>query len=359
MKVLFLGTLDGISGGVAHYMQNIINHDNSENDKLQYVVGCLISESDKELYKKDTKFINFDMRYGIYKVQKKLNEIHKIVVSNSIDLIHVHTQRAGLIAAIYKKVYGIKVVYTPHGLRHSQLKGLGSFIHKMIEKFILNNIDVITTLSDSELDLVKQVNDKVYVKKINTRINTIEFEKNRLDNKKVIAMIGSCDDRKQPYLFINIAKRYIKKDIKFIWIGNGPLYDEVKDFIKQENLINIKFLGQKNDLEAKELIKNSDILLFTSKQEGIPLTILEAMMLKVPIISNNFFGIEDVITDKKNGLIFKNSNIDEAKSFIDLLLRNNEINNRLVLNAYRSYNEKHSNIDKFSNEFVGLYEEIM
>jgi len=55
MKVLFLGTLDGISGGVAHYMQNIINHDNSENDKLQYVVGCLISESDKELYKKDTK----------------------------------------------------------------------------------------------------------------------------------------------------------------------------------------------------------------------------------------------------------------------------------------------------------------
>jgi len=344
MKVLFLGTLDGVSGGVAQYIQNIINHDSGRNDKLRYIVGCLISKNDKELYKKDTKFINFDIRY---------------IVSNSIDLIHAHTQRAALIAALYRKIYGIKVVYTPHGLRHSQLKGFKSFIHEMIEKFILNNIDVITTLSDSELNLVKQVDDKVYAKKINTRINTTEFEKSRLDNKKVIVMIGSCDDRKQPYLFINIAKQYIQKDIKFIWIGDGPLYNKVKAFIKQEDLINIEFLGQKNNLETKKLIKNSDILLFTSKQEGFPLTILEAMMLKVPIISNDFFGIEDVIIGKETGLIFHNSNMDEAKSLIDILLNDKEVNDRLVLNAYNFFSENHSSIDKFSNEFVNLYESVI
>lgn len=203
MNILLIGTLDGVSGGVAQYVQNIVN--NTESINVNFTLGSLIGEKDKEKYCK-VNFEQFDMRYRIFEISRRLKELHDIVVRNSISIIHAHTQRAGLIATLYSIKYGIKVVYTPHGLRYTQLKGLNAIIHKYFDMFILSNIDLITVLSNSELNSVKKINNKVAVNKVNTRIEHCEITSTKTQNFNQIVMVGSCEERKQPLLFIEIAK---------------------------------------------------------------------------------------------------------------------------------------------------------
>lgn len=356
MRILFIGTVDGVSGGVAQYMQNIIN--NILSNEIDFFLGSLISDTNKQKYRNVT-FLNFDMRYSISRIKTRIDHLHDIVQKNSINLIHAHTQRAGLLAAIYNKMYGMKVIYTPHGLRHTQLKGLKSVVHKYIDKFILNNVNIVTVLSNSEFALVKKINTKVIIKKINTRIddNLTSYEKIQKDFKQ-ITMIGSCDDRKQPFLFLEIAKEFRNENIKFIWVGDGILLDECKKYIQQNKLNNIDFVGQKTNDDAKEILSQSDILLFTSKQEGFPITLLEATMLKIPIVSNNFFGIDDIIIKDKTGLVFKNSNINEAKDLINKILFNEAIKTNLIENARIYFEQNHMSLELFSKEFLNLYKSV-
>jgi glycosyltransferase EpsD len=356
MNVLLIGTLDGVSGGVAQYVQNIVN--NIESGSANFTLGSLIADRDKEKYI-NVNFEKFDMRYRIFDINKRLKELHSIVTRNSISIIHAHTQRAALLATLYSIKSGLKVVYTPHGLRCTQLKGFNAQIHKYLDKFILNKIDIITVLSNSELRSVKKINAKVTVNKVNTRIEHCEINTNKKCEFNQVVMVGSCEERKQPLLFIEIAKRCTIKNIKFIWIGKGDQFDECNRYAIEFLSDKLSFIGQKENLETKQLLSNSDLLLFTSKQEGFPITILEAMMLKVPIISNDFFGVEDIIKNRDTGLIFENSDIDQAVHLIEKVLKDQQLKDMLISNAYYYYEENHSSLKIFSNEFVTFYKNLI
>jgi len=356
MNVLLIGTLDGVSGGVAQYVQNIVN--NAEFSRVNFTLGSLIADKDKEKYI-NVNFEKFDMRYRIFDINNRLKDLHKIVTRNSISVIHAHTQRAALLARLYCIKSGVKVVYTPHGLRYTQLKGLNAHMHKYLDKFILNKIDIITVLSNSEFKCVKKLNPKVTVNKINTRIEHCEINLNKKRVFNQVVMVGSCEERKQPLLFIEIAKRCKLENIKFIWIGNGYQFDECNEYVLEFLPDKVFFIGQKENLETKKILSNSDLLLFTSKQEGFPITILEAMMLKVPVVSNNFFGVEDIIKNKETGLIFNDSDINQAVHLIERVLKDQQLKDILISNGYRHYEENHSSLKLFSNEFVAFYKKLI
>ena len=356
MNVLLIGTLDGVSGGVAQYIQNIVN--NAESGTVSFTLGSLISETDRQKYV-NVNFEKFDMRYRIFDINKRLRELHHIVTRNSISVIHAHTQRAAFLATIYSMRSGLKVIYTPHGLRYTQLKGLNSQIHKHLDKFILNKIGIITVLSNSELNSVKKINNKVTVNKVNTRIEHCIINSNKKPEFNQIVMIGSCEERKQPLLFIEIAKKCKLENTKFIWIGHGDQFDQCSKYVQEFMPDKVYFIGQKENLETKEILSGSDLLLFTSKQEGFPLTILEAMMLKVAVVSNNFFGIEDIVKRDNTGLIFENSNVNEAVHLIEKVINDEQLKARLISNGYRYYEENHSSLNFFSNEFVTFYKNLI
>lgn len=356
MNVLLIGTLDGVSGGVAQYIQNIVN--NAESNSINFTIASLIYEKHKEKYI-NVIFEKFDVRYQFFDINERLIELHNIITRNSISVIHAHTQRAALLAVLYNIKFGVKVIYTPHGLRHKQLRGFNALLHKSLEKFILNKIDIITVLSNSELNSVKKLNNNVNVIKVNTRIDHFEIKSSDKYDFKQIVMIGSCEDRKQPLLFIEIAKKIQIENVKFIWIGKGDLFEDCNKYVKQFMPNKVGFIGQRENSDTKEILRNSDVLLFTSKQEGFPITILEAMMLKVPVVSNNFFGVEDIIKNNDTGLIFNNSNVNQAVYLIEKIFKNQQFKDSMISNGYKYYEKNHSSLKFFSNEFVTFYKSLI
>jgi len=118
-----------------------------------------------------------------------------------------------------------------------------------------------------------------------------------------IAWVGRFTDIKNPLLVIEVAKRLIANQslpFQIVMAGEGELWDCCRNEAASNNLP-IRFLGWVES--AEPLLKVSDVLLMTSKNEGMPVVILEAALQSRPTISTNVGGVNEFIDSGINGLL--------------------------------------------------------
>jgi len=140
---------------------------------------------------------------------------------------------------------------------------------------------------------------------------------------KLIAFIGRLTVMKNPGLFLKIARHILaslpQQQIKFVIAGDGPLLPQIRSGIKRMGLAPYILLPGIID-DTRALLADTDILLLTSLNEGIPFVTLEAMAMEVPVISTRVGAIGEVIKDNINGyLIDPKDNIEEE--FVDRVKR--------------------------------------
>jgi glycosyltransferase involved in cell wall biosynthesis len=132
------------------------------------------------------------------------------------------------------------------------------------------------------------------------------------ENTKLISFVGRLREEKNPLLFVEIAKNIMAKspdELKFVIAGDGPDFDKVKNKIKNYGLENQVLLTRAIDY-VPDLLNDTYILLVVSKTEGIPLVILEAMSMGVPVISTDVGAISEVVENNVNGFLINANNSD-------------------------------------------------
>jgi len=135
-----------------------------------------------------------------------------------------------------------------------------------------------------------------------------------------VDFVGRFVDVKRTDLFVDIAKtikaQYPDARVIFHMLGDGALWNDVKLSVKQLGVdSHVKLLGFVSN--TAPYIKKMDLLLFTSDHEGLPMTLLEAMALKVPVMSRNLTTIKHVLSDGRCGYIL---NSDKAQVFSDKII---------------------------------------
>ena len=119
--------------------------------------------------------------------------------------------------------------------------------------------------------------------------------------------VGRLTDQKNQITILKSLDILKKKkiDFRFFLIGGGYKFNELKEYVKKNNLSNcIKLAGYK--LNAFNYIKSSDLFVLSSKFEGLPNVMIEAQLLNVPIISSNCStGPKEILLNGKLGSLFK------------------------------------------------------
>lgn len=262
---------------------------------------------------------------------KAIFKLKKIIEEEKFDIIHCHTPMGGVVtrlAAINsRKKYNTKVIYTAHGFHF--FKGaplLNWMIYYPIEKILSNVTDCIITINKEDYELAKKKFNAKHIELVNgVGVNANKFTskipdqeklklRKKLEIKKddfVIIYAAELSRRKNQEMLIK-AISLIDEDkyqnIKVILPGVDSLNGKYQEMAKKLGLENkIKFLGYRTDID--KLMKISDLAVSTSRQEGLPVNILEAMMVGLPIIATNCRGnrdlvnktinIDDVVTLKK------------------------------------------------------------
>lgn len=277
-------------------------------------------------------------------------KLKKLVEKEKFDVIHCHTPIGGVLGRLLGKVCGVKVIYTAHGFHF--FKGVSKknwLCYYPVEHFLSKYTDTLITINEEDFNLAKLKFKAKNIFKINgVGLDTQKFYIENFDKKNyreklglneedfVILSVGELSDRKNHIIGIKaiqeLKNEHPEISFKYLIVGNGVNLEKYQEYIKQNNLENnVKLLGRRSDIVELNMI--SDIFLFPSLQEGLPVALMEAIAGGKSIVCSNIRGNEDLIENGKNGFIYNNPNINELKEKIKIFLFDRELNKK-----YEKYN---------------------
>ena len=186
-----------------------------------------------------------------------------------------------------------------------------------------------------------------------------KIDRNELNKVPTGLFLGRIGERKGAYDLIEAVKN-IKNEgikIKILMAGDGEI-QKAKDIIKKENIEDsIEILGWIDNKQKEKYLKSSDFYILPSYDEGMPMSVLEAMSYSLPVITTDVGGIPEIIQNKNNGIMVKPGNNDEIKNAIKKIIENNEFRKEISENAYETILEKFN--FKHYEEFLDkLYKQI-
>lgn len=251
------------------------------------------------------------------------------------DIVHIHHLKPLL--KLYK--VDIKTIFTVHGVhlhKYEFMHGIKPkvlrFLRLNLEKYLYKNVDKIITVSNDDKDFLKEyykIDSLVIYNGIDySPIEKIVLSKEELRDKcnisrdkQIYLTVARFDFPKGYDILINAIKTLKDKkklDNKlFLFVGDGELIDEMKNIVDKFELNeNIIFLGKRTDVY--QLMKASDCFILSSRWEGFPITLIEAMACKLPIIVSNTYGNRTVKLLEQNINLFDNlDSLDLSKRILE------------------------------------------
>lgn len=289
--------------------------------------------------------------YGVEKLSIK--EIKRMLNELKPDIIHAHDFTASMMAALAAKKRIISHLHNnPPWIQHYGLKSWGFLASTLRYRHIL-------TVSNSIQD--EYVFGKIIRKKISMIGNPINKDdiiaksslNSNIDNNYDIAFVGRLSVPKDPFLFLEVIKRLKQKknNIQVCMIGSGELDHQVKQRSRELNLSeNIDFLGFLEN--PYSVLKQSRLLLITSKWEGFGLVAVEALALGKPVVASKVGGLKDIINESCGYLCTECGQMADA--CLELLENQNLYVQKSTSALERA--EKLDNIECYMNTIKQLYD---
>ncbi len=264
--------------------------------------------------------------------------IRKLIREYRPDIVHTHASKAGAlgrIAAIHENVPVI--VHTFHG--HVFKGYFGRFktsIFKNIERYLAKKssaIVAISALQKQELSSVYNITEASKITVVPLGFDLKRFTENQDEKRSYfrekfelepdtlcIGIIGRLAPIKNHFLFIDAIEFLLKnsaKKIKAIIIGDGETRSDLENYVEQQSVNTrnaLVFAGWSKEIDVA--LAGIDVVCLTSKNEGTPVSLIEAQAAGRFIVSTNVGGIKDIL-HPHCGLL---SEPDDIKGFKNNLL---------------------------------------
>lgn len=250
------------------------------------------------------------------KARKELEYVHYLMnmYFMKYDIVICHFGYNGLIGAYLKKnsIIQSRIAVSFHGYDMSgYLNRHGDSIYDEVFKYA----DIIMPISlfwKKKLISIGCPEDKIIVHHMG--VDTQKFIRDTPDNNENILRILSIG-RLVPkkgfeYSIRAVCELAKKHELQYIIAGTGPEKEQLYKLIKERNADEyIKLAGSKTPDGILELLKWADVLLTPSitasdgDMEGIPVVIMEAMAMEIPVIASMHSGIPEIISDNVSGYI--------------------------------------------------------
>ena len=322
---------------------------------------CIIPNCDKYY---DVKFARFPFSKTNIKAYKQLK---KLIQENNYDIIHCHTPVAGVLTRLAaRKNKNTTVIYTAHGFHF--FKGaplLNWLIYYPVERFCARFTDKLITINKEDYERAKRFslrkNGKVYyVPGVGINLEKIENLKVDIKQKKkelvipedipVLLSVGELIKRKNHKTVLKALSQIKDKNFIYLICGRGVLKEYLYNLTKQLGLESkVKFLGFRKDIA--EICKVTDLFIFPSYHEGLPVALMEAMAAGLPVIASNVRGNRDLIA-KEN--LFEPDDIETLKNLIEKRL---ELVKQKELRKVSYINLKQYSLKNVLKQMAEIYEE--
>jgi glycosyltransferase involved in cell wall biosynthesis len=284
-------------------------------------------------------------------------QLLEIIKELKPDILHTHTFKAGYIGRIKTKEINkaagkrVKFVHTFHGhlFEDPEFSGLKSLIITSLERRFAMRTDAIVTVGaqvGKEL-LKREIGQPEQFTNIPPGVESLKIPKAKPRKKITIGWIARVTGVKNPLRALEIAKLF--PDAQFLLAGGGDMLEQVKAQAPR----NTKVLGWTN---AAKLLADSDIILSTSENEGMPIALIEAQLASKPVVATNVGGVSEVVINNKTGFVAPKKTEDLAKA-LEKLIHSKALRTAQG-KAAKAHATKAFSVEKMINAHVSLYKKL-
>lgn len=260
----------------------------------------------------------------------------------------------------------LKVIYTAHGFHfYDGAPKKNWILYYPIEKYVSKYTDVLITINKEDYKrAISHFHEKRTFYVPGVGVDVKKFSDVCIDRNKrrkelgvspedfLLISVGELSVRKNQIVVLKALAEIKRKNpeisaqFKYILVGQGKLEEEYKKFIQSHSLEKtVTLLGFRTDIP--ELLKASDLFVFPSLQEGLPMALMEAMASGLPIVCSRIRGNVDLIEDGENGYLCDPGSDEEFTVKILTIYENNQKNHKILadighvnLNRIKNFNIK-------------------
>lgn len=266
--------------------------------------------------------------YSAYKRLKKLIEREKY------DIVHSHTPVASTCVRIAcRNIKNLRVYYTAHGFHFFRGAPVINWLfYYPVEKYLSRYTDLLITINKEDYKLASRnffANKTEYIPGIGLDIEKYnDVNINRFlkrsdlgipDDAIVLLSVGELNPNKNHETVIRALAKIDNPNIWYLICGVGQSGAHLENIAQKLGVEKrFKLLGYRKD--TPEIYKASDIFVFPSLREGLPVSLLEAMAAGMPVVCSNIRGNNDLIEDRKSGFLVKPQDYEGFANAIRMLI---------------------------------------
>jgi glycosyltransferase involved in cell wall biosynthesis len=342
ISILYLRHTIGSGGGADAVIEGITGLLNKEmfNVSVAYLTktGEDVSQFETCFADMGIDFFNFSAS-GTFNVKQFVN-LYKLIKRNKVMVIHCNDPKSDVYGYLLKMLLPqLVLISTAHGWIRRRLR---SALYEAVDMFLLKRFDAVLAVSES----IMQTALTKGVKKVHLIHNGIDINKwHPRDHDEIAAgskksfavgFIGRLSPEKRPLDFVRIAQEFLRHggDVVFYVAGSGPEEGKMKEEVKRAGIEDkLHFLGQLDFNRLHELYQDLDVLLVPSYTEGLPINILEASSMRVPVVATNVGGVGEIIRHEHNGLLAEAGAVGQMAEHLLLLKTDRNFADNLGRNA--------------------------
>lgn len=346
-----------------------------EKQAMQLVNGLMIRGIKVSVFcSADSSVHDFCRNQGIEHLSRSISSVYdtgsilaliRYIKSSSPDIIHLHSSKAhsiGLMASAFVQSVPLILTRRMDVAVKSNAISNWKYNHRRIKKIICvsNAVKKCLTPAIKEPSKLTTIYGGIDLQETQKRIQPDFFTAQFADLKgcKTIGFIGSLATIKNPTLFVQMAHKLKQSmpTVRFVIIGEGGLMSDLKSLITRLKLSDhVKLMGfVKKNIEALSALQ---LLVVTSKSEGLPNVILEAAALKIPVVSTNVGGVSEFVENEVTGLLSPENNLEELTKNCEKLLNDPAMAREMTNRAFEKVKNfsNHKGID----QTLSVYQEVL
>jgi glycosyltransferase involved in cell wall biosynthesis len=357
-KILLVSTKADLSGAPLHVLE--LAKGGSENGLQVTVVfgeDGVVRQHLEDLGISTHVVESIKSRINIILDLKAIFNLNRIVKQLSPDLIHAHSSKAGMIARLVAFWHSIPAGYTIHGWGFGPGRNALIAIYVRIVEWLLKSITtfyIAVSEADVRLGIDRLGIPKSKISCIHNGMPDIE-PKARARPGQTVIMVARNDFPKD-YACLIKAIEHIPVTLRCV--GRDTDTDRFKKMAYDaigKSVEKIEFMGVRSDVS--DLLSSSNIFVLSSRFEGLPLSIIEAMRAGLPVITSDVGGCSELVKEGINGLLVKAGDIEALRKAIGSLAADFEMQRKFGEASRAIYERKFSSA-RMVSDIIGVYNKL-
>jgi len=341
IKVLHI--LDSLNRGGAETMELDLCRNAKANGLDLTFVATGGGDLEKEFRDSGADFIRLNRRLPID--LSLVSRLRRIIEEREIDVVHSHQPVEALHLYLATRGSGVKRVLTLHGVYAGTKNDLAL-------KFVLPRMDARVVLGrhlpawlaqeqsiDANLSFVV-INNGVDAARLASTGRPVRSELGLAQGATLLGMVANfyADRREDQLTVCKALPQLFARDAaaQFVFVGGSDgaphLFDEVVDCCRQRCISDrVHFLGKRADIP--DVLSSLDAFVLSSRWEGSPIAVMEAMMIGIPVVLSDIGPLKDVSSDGKYAVLFRSGDQQDLASKLIQLVEDAESRSRLAVSA--------------------------